>query len=216
TAGSTIAYGTGDDRVEVSRDDAGNVTVVQKGADGNTETLTGPDAEARLEELGLEIETTGASDTWSLIIEGYDAAKNPAIKPPLDSNEDIDLVVGARTVDEASKSASDTETVRSGWKEQEITVRVKGKADDAEVELITQSDGSPISVTEAVAETDGIALSSLVERITSTDTDGSETVSARLTGLPEGFTVVGGSIFTRGDGEAREWIIPLNADGTIP
>src|SRR5690606_32010800 len=98
----------------------------------------------------------------------------------------------------------------------EITVRVKGKADDAEVELITQSDGSPISVTEAVAETDGIALSSLVERITSTDTDGSETVSARLTGLPEGFTVVGGSIFTRGDGEAREWIIPLNADGTIP
>src|SRR5690606_21464907 len=167
-------------------------------------------------QLGLKVGAGAESDSWSLTINDYDAANNPAVKPPLNSNNDFTLRVGAQSVDEVATSATQTQTDLSEWKQQDITVRVKGAADEATVELTTQPADAPVTVTEAVAETDGILLSSLVKGITSTDTDGSETVSARLTGLPEGFTVVGGSIFTRGDGEAREWIIPLNADGSIP
>ena len=210
---AALAYGSGSDRVEVSVDADGNVRVTL----ADDAVLTGTDAAAKLAELKLEV-STGAEkgDPWSLIINDYDAANNPAVKPPLNSNNDFTLKVGAQSVDEAATSATETQTDHSAWKEQEITVRVKGVADEATVELTTQPGDAPVTVTEAVAETDGILLSSLVKGITSTDTDGSETVSARLTGLPEGFTVEGGRIFTRGEGEAREWIIPLNADGTIP
>lgn len=207
--GSTFAYGVGDARVEVQINHDGTITVMTAG-----DELVGDAAVAKLGELGVAVGevTEGAA---SLTITDYVASGNPAIKPPHNSNDDFTLRVSAQAVDETPELGLIDQTGEGDWAEHEITVRVKGVADPADVVLKAGADDQPVTMTEDAVEADGIALSALVDAITLTDTDGSESLSVKLTGLPAGFDVEGGSIFARGEGAEREWLIPVNNDGSI-
>src|SRR5690606_30165575 len=106
------------------------------------------------------------------------------------------LKVEAQSVD-ASPGGPTSE---SPWQTQDLPVRVDGVADPAEVEV------NDVSFTEDQSGAGiAISLSELIASATLTDTDGSETLSFKITGLPDGFTVEGAT-FIGGEGAEREWV----------
>ncbi|MHA7599224.1 Ig-like domain-containing protein [Alicycliphilus sp. T452] len=159
-------------------------------------TITGIPAGAVLTYDGAPVTVTGGVAT----IMGFDNTKPLTITPPPDSNTDFTLHVSAVSVDGSDVSTS-TPT-------RDIEVSVKGVADTPVVTLAaaqTYSEASLDSTTTAVK------LSDLVASVTSPDnSDGSETVSVRITGLAEGFTLTGATLVASGAGTERVWTVPVS------
>ncbi len=153
------------------------------------------------------ISFTATDDERSLTIEDFDNSAKVSITPPLHSNDDFKLKVSAVSVDGNSTLANAVT--------RDIDVQVQGRADDTTVVV-----ANPVAVTEAVLDASGnkIALSDFVTTVTSPDTDGSETLTLRITGLDERFTITGATLVSAGTGGARVWSVPVdpNYDPTDP
>ncbi|WP_416400957.1 Ig-like domain-containing protein [Alicycliphilus denitrificans] len=164
-------------------------------------TITGVPAGAVLTYDGAPVTVTGGVAT----ITGFDNAKPLTITPPLNGNTDFTLHVSAVSVD-----GSDMSTPTPA---RDIEVSVKGVADTPVVALAAAQ-------TYTEAELDGhattVRLSDLVASVTSPDSsDGSETVSVRITGLAEGFTLTGATLVTSGVGMERVWTVPASQVASV-
>ena len=164
---------------------------------------------------GLTVEKgTDEDGTFSLTIENFDTANQPTLTPPLDSNEAIDLSVKAVSVDTLTYIDTDgnTQTITS-------TSEDSGASQELDIHITVQGvPDEPVLVTEAnqtYAESDlddtsnQVSLSDLITSFGTGETtaDDSETVTLRLSGLPEEFTLVGAGSVLGGSGESRVWVI---------
>ena len=142
---------------------------------------------------GTPVTITGNSAT----IANFDSTKSLAIQPPANSNTDFSLNVSAVSIDTVGGVTSTSSPTALS-----IAVDVRGVADSAAITTASL----PFITTEAVVDAGAkrIALSSIITSAALTDSDGSETLSFVLSGLPAGFTVEG-LTFTGGAGTARVW-----------
>ena len=142
---------------------------------------------------GMPVTITGNSAT----IANFDSTKSLAIQPPANSNTDFSLNVSAVSIDTVGGVTSTSSPTALS-----IAVDVRGVADSPAI----TSASLPFVTTEAAVDSGAkrIALSSIITSAALTDSDGSETLSFVLSGLPAGFTVEG-LTFTGGVGAARVW-----------
>lgn len=152
-------------------------------------------------------DTLVADEDGNVLIENFDDETLLFVRPPHNSNGDFKLTVEAQSVDTVNGN-----THESGWEKQEILVKVQGVADKADITL-----KADVSYTEGQLDGHGdqpgksIALSELIDSVDMHDDDGSETLSFKLTGFPEGFDISGdGVIFMGGEGESREWVFSVD------
>ncbi|MFD1007728.1 immunoglobulin-like domain-containing protein [Oceanisphaera ostreae] len=102
-----------------------------------------------------------------------------------------------------------------------VNIFVEGVADDAEVNLNLGSDpvDNPKIPTfeEKTLDTDGghIKLTDLVTSVTTPDTDGSEVVTVRISGLPEDFKLTGATLLQAGTGADRIWTVAKSNLGSV-
>ncbi|NLU13396.1 MAG: hypothetical protein GXX06_09450 [Gammaproteobacteria bacterium] len=168
--------------------------------------------------------------TFTLKITGFDKTKQPELTPPTDSNEPINLTVKAESVDTLTyidkDGVSQTVTHRDPSKAQElpINVEVQGVPDKPNVTIVDGKeyweDGAEDSSAQGAAAGLKVALKDLVTSMESGETkntddgsggltvDGSETITLRISDLPEGFTLTGaGPQLGAGSGTERVWVI---------
>lgn len=171
--------------------------------DGSDEplVLTGPDANGK----------------YSVEIPGFDSDKALTITPPLHSNEDFDLDITAKSVDDPNNTEWGSD--ESAWAPSEtITVEVKGVADGGELVVVDD----PALVEDDIDNADGkVALKSLITGITLIDADGSETPTLKIT-LDEPITLTGGVslgngvwLLTQGELKTAELNFPPHYSGTL-
>lgn len=148
----------------------------------------------------------GKITSYSITMEDFQEGKFfIKIKPPLDSNEDFDLKVSGFTTDGDDISSSISDII--------LHVDVVGVADN--VEVITSPKYEGVSYTEAQAENGEISISSLYTK-NDDHYDNSESVTIKITGLQDGFSVKGDNVrFLGGEGESREWLVTNPTDGDI-
>ena len=132
----------------------------------------------------------------SVTIVNFDSATLLTLTPPLNSNVDIPLIVSAVSVD-----TSGGVTDMSDAKVLNLLVDVRGVADP--VDLVIQS---PMHTTEATVDggNQRISLADVVTSVTPRDSDGSESVTLVISGVPAGFTLEGLS-FMGGVDSTRIW-----------
>ena len=163
-------------------------------------TLSGVPSGATITYNGVVLTVINGSVT----IDNFSNSAPLSITPPPNSNDDFTLTVSAYSVDSAPGiGVTDTSAVAT----RTILVSVTGVAD---IPVVTAA-GS-YSVTEAVLDSNGgkVALSSLLASVTSADTDGSESITVRITGLAEGFSISGATSVVSGVGTERVWIVSAN------
>ncbi|MDO6440732.1 immunoglobulin-like domain-containing protein [Marinobacter sp. 2_MG-2023] len=155
---------------------------------------------------GTGYEVVKSGDSWSLKITDFDpdTGANMTLTPPEHSNKPFTLNVETVSVDTLTVGGTSYDSVSTPPFELSINVTPKGVADEANVEVV---DPSAQSFTEAGVDSDGgVMLTELLKDTPSlVDTD-SETLSFKLSGLPEGFSVVdvseeGGRVTSLGNGE---------------
>ena len=159
-------------------------------------TISGIPAGATIVYGGTPLTIVGGSVT----IANFSNSTPMTIAPPPNSNENFQLTVSAVSVDGTSTSAPVSRT---------IDVSVTGVADTAMVTLPATS----YSATESALDSVGghkVALSDVVTSVTSPDNDGSETVTLRITGLAEGFSLTGATTVVSGVGAERVWMVPAD------
>ncbi|WP_175471240.1 Ig-like domain-containing protein [Roseivivax marinus] len=139
----------------------------------------------------------------SVTIPDFDAGLPLTLRPPLDSNENFTLQVSAQSVDRVTIDGGVLED-RSVVESLSMNVEVRGVADPAIVDLTPQTYEEQAIDSGAAT----IALTKLVA-IELGDTDDSETLTVRITDLPEGFDLTHGTLLTgtEATGEDRVWII---------
>jgi len=150
---------------------------------------------------GITVTSQGGS--WSVVITDYQTSASLSVTPPVNSNVDFALEVKTQAVD--ALQGFDTST--GAWSQtQNLPVKVVGVADEASVAA------KPHTYTEA--DLDGgaakIQLGDLIQSVQQADTDGSEKLSFRITGLPEGFTLEGAR-YLGGTGADRVWAVDSEA-----
>ncbi|RXZ65503.1 Ig-like domain-containing protein [Pelagerythrobacter rhizovicinus] len=129
----------------------------------------------------------------SVTLTDFDSSKALAIQPPPNSNEDFTLGVSAVSIDGTDMSAATSLNVN---------VSVRGVADEATV--------TPVDMTYSEATLDSGADQVMLSELVSaslTDTDGSEVLTMRVTGLPEGFSLSAGTMLVGGTGAERVWVL---------
>lgn len=129
----------------------------------------------------------------SVTIADFDASKALTIQPPLNSNDDFTLDVSAFSVDGSDVSASTNLSV---------DVSVRGVADAATV--------TPVDTISSEAALDSGADQVLLSELATiglSDTDTSEVLTMRVTGLPEGFSLSAGTMLVGGTGAERVWVL---------
>ena len=175
-------------------------------------TISGIPNGAKIVYDGAELTISGGSVT----IAGFRNSAPLTITPPANSSDDFSLTVSAVSVDGSSTSSPVSRT---------IAVSVTGVADTPVVTLPTTG----FSTSESALDSGNhrVALSNVVTSVTSPDTDGSEIVTVRITGLAAGFAITGATMVTSGTGEQRVWlvaasrladvsiIVPENYSGTV-
>ena len=160
-------------------------------------TLSDIPAGAKIFYNGIEVPVTGGS----VVISSFDHTVPLAILPPPNSNADFQLQATAVSVDGSSVSAP--LPLRA------IDVSVTGVADLASFVLPAVN----YQTSEAVLDTTGqhkVALSNIITSVASPDTDGSEVVTVRVTGLSSEFNLVGATVIVSGVGTERIWLVPAN------
>lgn len=183
-------------------------------------------------ETGTNITVSAdGSGKWQVEFEdfyqGSSTPPNMTITAPEDSNEKFELNVSTVVVDVLElppgtdltgmdltgldvtehSDGSYTITSKSDPEKLSTTVEPLGVADPADFEL-KEVDGFNGVFTEGQAEQSGAGFKviDLIQTAELKDTDGSETLTFKISGLPEGFTVEGAT-FLGGSGENREWAI---------
>ncbi|MCK0163921.1 DUF5801 repeats-in-toxin domain-containing protein [Marinobacter sp. S6332] len=162
---------------------------------------------------------TGSAGNTSVEIINFDKANQPTLTPPKDSNVTINLDITAQSVDTLTY-------IDSGGTEQTITdtdpsknqtlpteVQVQGVPDDPILGLVQDK----VYAEDAGDQNTGqlkVALSDLITELKSGETgvggagpDGSETVTLRISNLPEGFNLENAGPALGGSGESRVWVI---------
>lgn len=159
--------------------------------------------------------TDNGGGTWKVEFTDFDPSKGAAmeIRAPQDSNEPFDLDIAIRSVDELHipnpGGTPDPIIHRDVSSDYPLTITVapKGIADEAIIDLIDYDD--PITGVDPFTEADvdaagGVMLSDLIVNAQLKDNDGSETLTFKISGLPDGFSIEGAT-FMGGSGTAREW-----------
>ncbi|WP_134114007.1 VCBS domain-containing protein [Oceanimonas baumannii] len=180
-------------------------------------TISGIPAGATITYNGVEYsEANGNITGGSLIIEDFDASKQPTLTPPKDSNESIDLKVEAVSVDTLTYIDKNGVEVHSPVDESlsqelDINITVQGVPDEPKLELVQDKVYVEQDLDDA-AGANQVALSDLITSFGSGETsgDGSEAVTLRLSGLPDGFNLVGAGSVLGGSGPDRVWVIDEN------
>ncbi len=126
----------------------------------------------------------------SVSIENFDRDAPMTIQPPLHSNDDFALTVDAVSVDTVVVDGT-TYTDTSAPVSLNLSVAVRGVADEA---IITPT---PMTYIESELDDDTatIALSDLVT-VALVDSDGSESLTVRVSGLEEGFSLSSRALLT--------------------
>nr|WP_010323998.1 DUF5801 repeats-in-toxin domain-containing protein [Marinobacterium stanieri] len=195
---------------KVTIDEIPNGAVLKYGADEISNTNFG----------GYTV-TDNGNGTWKLVIEDFDPATGStgmAITAPEHSNEPFTLKVGTVAVDSLTVDGNLYENESASF-DLTINVTPKGVADPASVDL--KSLDAQGFVEESVDAAGGVMLSDLFNSMPALiDADGSETLSFKLKGLPEGFGVEGATslgngewVFTPGDWDNIKVTTPKNFGG---
>lgn len=131
------------------------------------------------------------------LIENFDPNAPLTIQLGEHQSGKFDLQVKAQTVESDGSLGPWSPTLN-------IDVIVKGVADAAVIEAVD----TPPTYAEADLDNGGtVALKDLLKPdVTMPDSDGSETLTYRVSGLPEGFNLKGGQ-FLGGTGAGREWVL---------
>uniref|UniRef100_UPI00273E4058 VCBS domain-containing protein n=1 Tax=Roseovarius sp. MMSF_3281 TaxID=3046694 RepID=UPI00273E4058 len=148
---------------------------------------------------GMPVTVTGGVATF----DDFDPSLPLLLTPPPNSNDDFTLNITAQSVDELDNGGT---IVRD--ESPPITlpmdIAVKGVADVADVAV------TPETYVEADLDSnaDAVNLGDLVSA-NSQDTDGSETLTLQVTGLPDGFGLSQGTLLTGPDitGADRVWVV---------
>ncbi|HET6537282.1 MAG TPA: Ig-like domain-containing protein [Sphingopyxis sp.] len=180
-------------------------------------TISGIPVGSTITYNGVDLTVTGGT----VVIPNFENSKSLTVTPPLHYSGDFTLKASA-----VSKDGDDTSTPTA---ERDIHVSVKGVADDAEVNLLE----TPYTVTEGILDANGnqVVLSDLIHSVTTPDTDGSETLTVRITGLGDDFSIVENGdvklVFQGEGGTERVWLVsadkldkvhiklPPNYSGTV-
>ena len=189
-------------------------------------------------ENGTEKTFTADADNSSLSITNFDKTKQPELTPPTDSNEPINLTVKAESVDTLTyidkDGVSQTVPHRDPSKAQELPINVEVQGVPDEPILKVEQDKVYLEDNNNDEAGLSVDLKELITKFASGETgvdgagpDGSETVTLRITDLPEGFTLTGAGPQLGGSGESRVWVIsesqlndvkisvPANYSGTV-
>ncbi|RBW51424.1 DUF5801 repeats-in-toxin domain-containing protein [Marinobacter sp. F3R11] len=159
--------------------------------------------------------------TWKLVIEDFDPVTGDEMKitPPEHSNEPFTLKVETISVDTLEVGGTPYHSESDPF-ELKINITPKGDADPANVAVKVVGDQS---FTEAdVDSADGVMLTELLDGTPSlVDTDGSETLSFKLSDLPDGFGVEGATslgneewVFAASELSSVKITTPTNFSGT--
>ena len=154
-------------------------------------TISGIPAGAVIHYNGVVQAVTAGAVT----ITGFSSSLPLTITPPPNSNVDIPLSVSAVSVDTAAALTS-----VSGATSLPLLVDVRGVADP--VTLSVQTLQTSEAVVDAAARR--ISLAGAVTSVAPTDTDGSESVTLTITGIPPGINVEG-LTYIGGTGLSRIW-----------
>nr|WP_207388749.1 immunoglobulin-like domain-containing protein [Stutzerimonas kirkiae] len=149
------------------------------------------------------IEVTSNGDSWSVVISGFNPATPLTVTPPLNSNVDFTLEVKAQTVD----ALPGFDTSVGAWSSvQKLPIKVTGVADDASVlakaHTYTEADLDSGAAT--------VKLADLIDSVSQFDTDASEKLTFRITGLAEEFSLQGAR-YLGGSGADRVWEVDSEA-----
>ena len=171
---------------------------------------------------GFSIVSAG-DGTWSVAIDDFDPAKGGAmtITAPPNSNEPFTLTVDTVSVDTLTIPGDPNSPYvsQSSAYRLDILVSPKGVADPAELTIVDPADQN---FQEADVDANGgVPLNQLVTGASLTDSDGSEVLSFKVSNLPAGFTLSGGTLI--GDGvwsltqaqlQTAVLVTPPNFNGT--
>ncbi|WP_100639511.1 immunoglobulin-like domain-containing protein [Marinobacter salexigens] len=168
---------------------------------------------------GLFKVTEGSDVSYILVIKDFDTDKQPTLTPPKDSNVTISLDITAQSVDTLdyidSSGAPQTITNKDPSKSHTLTteVQVQGVPDKPLLTLVQDK----VYIEDADNQDSGqlkVTLSDLITELKSGETgvdgavpDVSETVTLRISGLPEGFSLEKAGPALGGSGEGRVWVI---------
>ncbi|MFC4298941.1 Ig-like domain-containing protein [Castellaniella hirudinis] len=173
---------------------------------------------------GAALTVTGGKVT----IVNFDSGKALTIRPPENSNDNFTLKVSAESVDTliVDGDPNSPYTSRNPTTELDLAVTVTGVADAATVDITS----SIPDYTEAGVDggTTPVKLGDLATIELTDKDDGSETLTIRVSGLPEGFSPDMGTLLDpAATGAARVWVlteaqfaaatlkVPANYSGTI-
>ncbi|MGB7388399.1 MAG: DUF5801 repeats-in-toxin domain-containing protein [Pseudomonas neustonica] len=170
---------------------------------------------------GFTIVSSG--DSWSLSIDGFDPdlGAGMTIQTPEDSNEPFTLTVDTVSVDtlDVPGDPGSPYVSESSAYSLDILISPKGVADEAQLTIVDPADQTFEEST--VDANGGVALNQLITSAALTDDDGSEVLSFRVSNLPEGFSLQGGTLI--GDGvwslteaqlQTAKLVTPANFNGT--
>lgn len=166
----------------------------------------------------VEQTPTGGSITITNFINGTPLH----VQAPPDSNEDFNLTVSAESVDELTIDGTPYRSTKAVEASQTIRVEVRGVADEPKVE--PTGNAAPYTEAELDDKTESIALKDLVSVQLAdgehAENPQSETLTVRVTGLPQGFSLEGGTMLVTGQGAERVWVLTpqqfANAKITVP
>ncbi|MBK1872024.1 VCBS domain-containing protein [Marinobacter sp. 1-3A] len=174
---------------------------------------------------GIEVTPPAApGEKWSIKFTDFDPVKgnSMSLTAPVDSNVPFTLDVSTVSVDKLVVPGDLNSPYISESTPQNLQIRVspKGVADEADIEIV---DVASQSFTEESVELNGgIKLTDLISKAELKDDDGSETLTFKIDGLPDGFgldigtvTVDGTWSLTKAQLSAATLITPNNFSGEI-
>jgi hypothetical protein len=163
--------------------------------------------------------TDNDDSTWKVTITDYDNSNIPKFIPIHNDDQDYTFEIEAYSTDgNAGDSVAQTLS---------IDVMVQDVADipindDLAVTTITDDNSDSNSFTLSATEDTTINLKDILatpDTLASYDSDGSETVTIKVTNLADGFSIGGsGATFITGSGDSRIWFVDvaeLNNDNVI-
>ncbi len=134
-------------------------------------------------------------------IVNFDAAKTLDYVPKHNDNNDENLQLSAKSVEHDGSSSAYCTPIN-------MEIQIKGVADSPVNNELNTITVDTVDYNEVVSEDNLISLSDVYQtptQIQSYDNDGSEALTMLLTGLPDGFDVLGAQ-FMGGTGLDRQWI----------
>ncbi|TBU74781.1 hypothetical protein DNJ99_23640 [Pseudomonas daroniae] len=166
--------------------------------------------------------TPDGNGSYQLELIDFDNSKQPTLIPPKDSNQTINLSVEAVSVDTLTYIDKDgiEQTITSSPSAAHIlpiTVTLLGVPDEPSMTI----DNDQVYVEDNLDNNGNqVELRELITSLASGETsnDGSETITLRISGLADGFSVVGaGPVVGNASGTDRVWVVtPAQiADGSV-